>query len=176
MFRAATRRADRAARPRPAGRQAGAQPLAGRADEGRDRQLAAAPSGVLFLDEPTLGLDVTMQKPHPGFLAEYNRRHGADRAADQPLHGRRRGAVQAGDRDPPRADPVRRRPARRSPTGSRGTRPSIVHLLDETVGRPLVLRRGQSTRAAATCLAAGARETTPRASPRACSRTRRGST
>jgi ABC-2 type transport system ATP-binding protein len=32
---------------------------------------------VLFLDEPTLGLDVTMQKRIRSFLAEYNRRSGA---------------------------------------------------------------------------------------------------
>ena len=32
---------------------------------------------VLFLDEPTIGLDVTMQKRIRSFLAEYNRRHGA---------------------------------------------------------------------------------------------------
>src|SRR5204863_2963242 len=32
---------------------------------------------VLFLDEPTIGLDVTMQKRIRSFVAEYNRRLGA---------------------------------------------------------------------------------------------------
>ncbi len=32
---------------------------------------------VLFLDEPTLGLDVTMQRRIRTFLADYNQRHGA---------------------------------------------------------------------------------------------------
>jgi len=32
---------------------------------------------VVFLDEPTIGLDVTMQRRIRGFVAEYNRRHGA---------------------------------------------------------------------------------------------------
>jgi ABC-2 type transport system ATP-binding protein len=32
---------------------------------------------VLFLDEPTIGLDVTMQKRIRQFVADYNRRHGA---------------------------------------------------------------------------------------------------
>src|SRR5207249_9499466 len=32
---------------------------------------------VLFLDEPTIGLDVTMQKRIRTFIAEYNHRYGA---------------------------------------------------------------------------------------------------
>jgi len=32
---------------------------------------------VLFLDEPTIGLDVTMQRRLREFVAEYNRRYGA---------------------------------------------------------------------------------------------------
>ena len=32
---------------------------------------------VLFLDEPTIGLDITMQKRIRGFIAEYNQRSGA---------------------------------------------------------------------------------------------------
>ena len=32
---------------------------------------------VLFLDEPTLGLDVTMQRRIRSFVAEYNKRYGA---------------------------------------------------------------------------------------------------
>ena len=32
---------------------------------------------VLFLDEPTIGLDVTMQKRIRNFIAEYNERYGA---------------------------------------------------------------------------------------------------
>jgi ABC-2 type transport system ATP-binding protein len=33
--------------------------------------------GVLFLDEPTIGLDITMQRRIRSFIGEYSRRHGA---------------------------------------------------------------------------------------------------
>ena len=74
---------------------------------------------VLFLDEPTIGLDVTMQKRIRSFVARVQPALRGDRAAHEPLHGRRPGALQARDRDPSRADPVRRpagaarRPVRR---------------------------------------------------------------
>ena len=67
---------------------------------------------VVFLDEPTIGLDVTMQRRIRAFHRRVQpplRRH---RPADQPLHGRRRGAVQAGGRHPPRQAALRRRPGR----------------------------------------------------------------
>ena len=50
---------------------------------------------MLFLDEPTIGLDVTMQKRIRTFVADYNRAARRDGAADQPLHGGRGGAVQS---------------------------------------------------------------------------------
>ena len=62
---------------------------------------------VVFLDEPTIGLDVTMQRRIRAFLAEYNKRYRCDHPPHQPLHGRRRGAV------PPRAGhPSRQAPLR----------------------------------------------------------------
>ena len=43
---------------------------------------------VLFLDEPTIGLDVKVQGIVRKFIAEYNRRHGATVDAHQPRHVR----------------------------------------------------------------------------------------
>jgi ABC-2 type transport system ATP-binding protein len=60
---------------------------------------------VLFLDEPTLGLDVTMQRRIRTFIAEYNQRHGAT-----VLLTRYCRSVQARDRHPPRSSAFRRRP------------------------------------------------------------------
>jgi len=50
---------------------------------------------MVFLDEPTIGLDVTMQRRIRAFIAEYNKRSGGNRFNDQSLYGGRRGAVPA---------------------------------------------------------------------------------
>ena len=52
---------------------------------------------VLFLDEPTLGLDVTAQAALRGFLVTTQPPRG-DGVADQPLHGRCDRPGAAGDR------------------------------------------------------------------------------
>ena len=86
---------------------------------------------VLFLDEPTIGLDVTMQKRIRAFVADYNAPLRRDGPPDEPLHGRRRGAVQAASsssttggscttassRGSPISSPPTRRSASRSENG-----------------------------------------------------------
>jgi ABC-2 type transport system ATP-binding protein len=46
---------------------------------------------VLFLDEPTIGLDVSRKKPCANFLRRYNARAKDHHHADQPLHDRHPG-------------------------------------------------------------------------------------
>ena len=58
---------------------------------------------VLFLDEPTLGLDVSMQVPPAPLSRGIQPAQRRDRDPHQPLHGRRDGALPARDPDPPRA-------------------------------------------------------------------------
>ena len=122
---------------------------------------------VLFLDEPTIGLDVTMQKPIRDVHRRVQRALRRDRAADQPLHGRRRGALQARHRHPPRPAAVRRRPRRAVATGSPPTRRSWSMLDDgaRPISRPTArwsTRDGDASR----CASRG--RDAPR-SPRACS-------
>jgi ABC-2 type transport system ATP-binding protein len=57
---------------------------------------------VLFLDEPTLGLDVNAPGTACGsFWLITNRRTGATRIAHKPLHGRHHGALPQGAADSP---------------------------------------------------------------------------
>ena len=85
---------------------------------------------VVFLDEPTIGLDVTMQRRIRAFLARIQpalRRHDPPH---QPLHGGRGGAVPARARHPPRQAPLRRgagraRPAVHRAQDHRGAAPGL---------------------------------------------------
>ena len=63
---------------------------------------------VLFLDEPTIGLDVVAQHSIQSFLRHYQQIAQSDGAVDQPLHERRGGAVPSRGDHRPRADHVRR--------------------------------------------------------------------
>ena len=80
---------------------------------------------VLFLDEPTIGLDVVSKQAVRGFLAELGagRRHHA--GAHHPRPGRHRAAVPAAGGDRPRPGGARRharraaRPVRLAPAGRR---------------------------------------------------------
>ena len=63
---------------------------------------------VLFLDEPTIGLDVVAQHNIQQFLRHYQQRAQDHDPADQPLHEGRGRALPARGRDRPGADHVRR--------------------------------------------------------------------
>ena len=63
---------------------------------------------VLFLDEPTIGLDVIAQHNIQDVLAALSARAADHDPADQPLHEGRRGALPARGRHRRRADHVRR--------------------------------------------------------------------
>ncbi len=67
---------------------------------------------VLFLDEPTIGLDVSMQATVRELRPGLQRAVRRDRAPHQPLHGGRGPALPARHRDRPRPAHLRRRPAR----------------------------------------------------------------
>ena len=67
---------------------------------------------VLFLDEPTLGLDITMQKRIRTFVAEYSRRYGAAVLLTSHYMADVQALCRRVDRHPPRPDPVRRRARR----------------------------------------------------------------
>ena len=77
---------------------------------------------VLFLDEPTIGLDVVAQHNVQGFLAALSGTAADHDPAHQPLHERHRGAVPPGGRHRRRADHVRRLARRASSIDSAATR------------------------------------------------------
>ena len=65
---------------------------------------------ILFLDEPTIGVDVVSKESLRAFLREINQSTQGDGAADHPRHERNRKTLPAGDDHRPRAYPVRRQP------------------------------------------------------------------
>jgi ABC-2 type transport system ATP-binding protein len=58
---------------------------------------------VLFLDEPTIGLDVSMQVVMRDFIRRYNEQYRRDADPHQPLHGRRGRACARGSSSSTRA-------------------------------------------------------------------------
>ena len=108
----AARRADRAARRRRPRAQAGAAALARRADEGRDRRLAPPPAAGALprrADDRPRRDDA---EADPRVRRRVPAAPRGDGDAHEPLHGRRRGALRARHRHPPRAHPLRRRSRR----------------------------------------------------------------
>ena len=120
---------------------------------------------VLFLDEPTIGLDVTMQKRIRDVRRRLQRALRRDRAAHEPLHGRRRGAVQARHRHPPRPDPVRRR-ADRPRRHVRGVQDDRRRARERAATSRATARSSTATATGSRC---ACRRRRPRRSPRGCS-------
>ena len=58
---------------------------------------------LIFLDEPTIGLDMLSQVKIREFLKYYNQQQESHRDSHQPLHGGCGGSVQAGDHHQPGA-------------------------------------------------------------------------
>ena len=90
----------------------------------RGRRLAAAPAAGALPRRADDRARRDDAEAHPRVHRRVQPPLRRDRAADEPLHGRRRGALQARHRHPPRADPLRRRRSPRSATGSAPTRRS----------------------------------------------------
>ena len=138
------RRAHRAARDRRPRAQADPAALPRRADEGGDRRCAPpSPAGAVpRRADDRAGRDDA--EAHPNVRRRLQRAPRRDGLAHEPLHGGRRGAVQARRRDPPRPDPLRRaadrsrRPVRRVQDHRRRPR--------ERERRPLALRGGDPHR------------------------------
>ena len=128
---------------------------------------------VLFLDEPTLGLDVSMQSRLRRFLAEYNRRHGVTVILTSHYMADVLGAVPARDPDPPRAAALRRR-AERAGAAAGAVQADARRRLQTENGRtgqfalpPGVELIAARRRAASPCASRAPR---PRRSPRTCCR------
>ena len=62
---------------------------------------------ILFLDEPTIGLDAPSKLAVREFVKTLNREQRRDRDSDHPRHARHRGARRAGDRHRQRRHPGR---------------------------------------------------------------------
>ena len=118
-LRADARRAHRVARDRRSRAQADPAALSRRADEGGDRRRAPPPATGAVPRRADDRPGRHDAEAHPHVRRRLQRASRRDGASHQPLHGGRRGAVQARRRHPPRADPLRRsahrprRPVRR---------------------------------------------------------------
>ena len=77
---------------------------------------------ILYLDEPTIGLDVVSKGRLRDFLRTLNAERGHDADADDPRPAGHRGAVRPGDRDRPRHRGLRR--AARGPAPTRRVAPA----------------------------------------------------